>query len=403
MIARIRQHWKKLALLLSLVALTQLPFIYRRFQLSRLHGAIAQLNASRAAPPKDFADYKGVLHVHSSLGGHSDGKLADIVKAAQANGLRFVAMTEHPQRELNTADFTLRGEQGGVLFINGNEVVTANRERFLALPGDASAHAADTLNTADALKQAQTRGALTFAAYPEEWQHLSAGGYDGIEIYNLYTNARQANPLVTFFDTLWAGHPELLVTRFAARPDANLQKFDELTARGARFVAVAGNDAHQNIGFGLADAGGHRWLHLQLDPYERSFRLFRTHIILPAGQPLTQENLYLSLRQGHCFTGFDVLGDTSGFLLTADNGAEQKLLGDEIALREGVRLKISLPIPARVALFRDGQRVNEAEGVLQQEFTAREKGAYRVECYLTQLQGAAGGFPWIISNPVYVR
>jgi hypothetical protein len=394
------KRWRKIALgLLLLLALAQLPFICRRFQLSRLHAAIEQLNAQRAAPSSGFADYKGVLHVHSNLGGHSDGKLVDIVKAAQANGLRFVVMTEHPQRELNTADFTLRGAQGSTLFINGNEVVTADRERFLALPGDASAQTADTLPTQDALKQSQARGALSIAAYPEEWQNLSAGGYDGLEIYNLYTNARRANPVVTFFDALWAGHPELLFTRFYERPAANLQSWDRLTAQGRRVAGVAGNDAHQNIGFGLADAGGHRWLFVQLDPYERSFRLFRTHVVLPANQPLNTENLLAALKAGHCFTAFDVFGDATGALFTAGD----KLMGDEIAWREGLRLRVELPLPARVVWFKDGQPVKDAAGDKMFELNADGKGVYRAECYLSQLPGAAGAQPWIIFNPIYVR
>ena len=231
MVAFIRQKWKKITLaLLLLLALAQLPFIYRRWQLSRLHGAIEQLNAGRVAPDESvYKEYQGVLHVHSNLGGHSDGKLPDIVKAAQANGLAFVIMTEHPSREVNTADFTLRGLQGGVLFVNGNEVVTSERERFLALPGHESALPADNVATAEALRQTNTRGAFSIAAYPEEWQHLDAVGYDGLEIYNLYTNARQANPVTLFFDALWAGYPELLFTRFYARPEANLQRWDAVT------------------------------------------------------------------------------------------------------------------------------------------------------------------------------
>ncbi len=404
MIAFIRQKWKKIALALLLLAvLTQIPFIYRRWQLSRLHAAIERVNAGRVAPDESvYKDYWGVLHVHSNLGGHSDGKLTDIAKAAQANGLAFVIMTEHPSREVNTVDFTLRGVQGGVLFVNGNEVVTSERERFLALPGHESALTADTLATAEALRQTNAREAFSIAAYPEEWQHLDAGGYDGLEIYNLYTNARQANPVTLFFDALWAGYPELLFTRFYARPEANLQRWDVAT-RQRRIVAVAGNDAHQNIGFGLADASGHRFVYLQLDPYERSFRLFRTHVLLPAGQPLTTESLLSALRQGHCFTGFDVLGETSGFRFTAHNGAEQKLMGDEITWREGVRLRVALPVSARVILYKDGQAVQDEPAISQQEFTVREKGVYRVECYLPQLPGAAGGLPWIISNPIYVR
>ena len=89
------QRWKKVALIaLGLFLLFQIPFIYRRVRLGRLYSAIQRVNAERvvdqAATP--YADYKGVVHVHSSLGGHSTGNFVDIISAANRNGLDFVVM-----------------------------------------------------------------------------------------------------------------------------------------------------------------------------------------------------------------------------------------------------------------------------------------------------------------------
>src|SRR5207249_3555997 len=80
--------------------------------------------AQRVAPSStgDYVDYQGVIHVHSSLGGHSTGNFAELISAAKANQLDFVIMTEHPQKDFDTAAMTVSGMHAGVLFINGNEV-----------------------------------------------------------------------------------------------------------------------------------------------------------------------------------------------------------------------------------------------------------------------------------------
>ncbi|HYY93270.1 MAG TPA: hypothetical protein VE713_02035, partial [Pyrinomonadaceae bacterium] len=101
------KRWKKIALVLfGLLLVSQVPFAYRRYRLSRLRAAIAEVNAAHAAAAADdrFDDYAGVFHVHSSLGGHSTGTLEEIVGAAKSDRLAFVIMTEHPSALVNTSE-----------------------------------------------------------------------------------------------------------------------------------------------------------------------------------------------------------------------------------------------------------------------------------------------------------
>jgi cell division protein FtsL len=128
------KRWKKVVLvLLGLVVLSQLPFIYRRFQLRRLSHAINELNSQRVVDEAEsgYLDYKGVIHVHSLLGGHSTGTLTEIIEAANAEALDFVVMTEHPAKQIDTAEMTLKGFHGKALFINGSEISTSSGDRFL--------------------------------------------------------------------------------------------------------------------------------------------------------------------------------------------------------------------------------------------------------------------------------
>src|SRR5205814_5335302 len=117
------------------------PFAFRRYRLSKLNQAIQQLAAQRVTPSStsDYVDYQGVIHVHSSLGGHSTGNFAELISAAKANQLDFVIMTEHPQKDFDTAAMTLNGTHAGVLFVNGNEVTTADGDRLLLIPGSTDA------------------------------------------------------------------------------------------------------------------------------------------------------------------------------------------------------------------------------------------------------------------------
>ena len=364
-----------LLVIVFILLLSQIPFAYRRFKLRRLNATIQQLNSQRTQQQTSgFTEYKGVVHVHSFLGGHSSGTFAEIISAAQANQLQFVIMTEHTEKDFDTAAMTLQGMHGGVLFINGNEVSAENGDRSLVLPGDVS-----------------------IAAYPEEFKNWDAARINGVEVYNVFTNARRINPVVAFFDVLWSqrSYPDLIFALYLQRSDESLKKWDQALAR-ARLTATAGNDAHANIGVSLKDSSGKTLLGIQLDPYATSFRLVRLHVLIEQGKTLDANSLMEAVRAGHCFIGFDVLGDTSGFVFEAENG---KIQGDEIPLKPETRLRVRSPVPARIVILKNGATWVDENGIASKEVAITEPGVYRTEVSLPQL----GNLPWIISNPVYVR
>jgi hypothetical protein len=362
-----------LLVVLFLLLVSQIPFAFRRFKLRRLNNAIQQLNSQRTpAQPNGFKEYKGVIHVHSFLGGHSSGTFAEIISAAQANQLQFVIMTEHTEKEFDTAAMTLKGTHGGVLFINGNETSAENGDRLLVLPGNVS-----------------------IVAYPQEFKNWDGAAFNGVEVYNVFTNARQANPVIAFFDVLWSqrSYPDLIFALYFQRPDESLKKWDQALAR-ARLTATGGNDAHANIGVSLNDSSGKKLLGIQLDPYAVSFRLVRLHVLIDENKPLDEASLMEAIRAGHCFIGFDFLGDSSGFEFEASPEAIQ---GDEIKVDRP--LKIRTPVSSRVVLYKDGSVIMDESGVTERDFSVVEPGVYRAEVYLPQL----GNRLWIISNPIYVR
>jgi len=375
---------KKFILLIVVLVLllSQVPFAYRRFKLRRLNAAIQQLNTQRTTGAQTgFVDYRGVVHVHSSLGGHSAGTFSEIISAAQANGLQFVVMTEHTEKDFDTASLTLKGMHGGVLFINGNEVSAENGDRLLVLPEE-----------------------ISIVAYPEEFRNWETAGLDGVEIYNVFTNARRVNPVAAFFDVLWSqrAYPELIFALYLQRPDESLKKWDQALAR-TRLTAVGGNDAHSNIGVSLKDSSGKTLLGIQLDPYATSFRLVRLHVLVEQNRPLDEASVLEAIRAGHCFVGFDFLGDPAGFAFEAQNQGEKKIQGDEISLRSETRLRVRTPVTSRIVVLKDGAVFLDESGINNKEIAVTERGVYRVEVYLPQLGELVAQKPWIISNPIYVR
>jgi hypothetical protein len=394
-----------LIFLLGLVLLSQLPFAYRRHRLSRLRSSIQQLAYQRTPPQSEsaYVDYRGVIHVHSFLGGHSRGDFAELIAAAKANQLDFVVMTEHPQSEFDTSAMTLNGAHAGVLFINGNEVATANGDRLLLIPGSTAAASMNTLSTQEIIDKQKAAGGLALAAYPSESQQWQTSSIDGVEVYNLFTNARRYNALVGFFDGLWSygSYSDLMFANFFVRPAENLSRWDQAIINGHRkLTAIAGNDAHSNIGLSLNDGSGKQWLGVKLDPYERSFRTVRTHILIPAEQELSRESVIQAIAQGHCYVSFDLFADPQGFSFII--AGSSKTMGDEIVFSDGLHLIASAPLAGRFVLLRDGMVADEKSGSAV-DFPVRSPGTYRLEVYLDFLPAPAKGQPWILSNPVYVR
>jgi hypothetical protein len=374
--------FKKILIAVVLVLLLlQLPFACRRYKLRKLSAAVREVNSQRQQANTDYAEYKGVVHVHSFLGGHSSGTFSEIISAAQANQLNFVIMTEHTEKDFDTAAMTLQGVHGGVLFINGQETSAENGDRFLALPEQ-----------------------ISIVAYPEEFKNWDRAGLHGVEVYNVYSNTRKANPLVAFFDVLWSqrAYPDLLFGLYYERPTENLQKWDQALTR-ARLTGIPGNDAHSNIGISLRDSAGKTIAGIQLDPYATSFRLVRLHVLLPHDKPLDQTTLLTAIKNGHCFIAFDLFGDSSGFRFAAQSPTETKIQGDEIPLQNDLKLLVSTPVAARILLFKDGSVILNESGVTTKEIAVTERGVYRVEVYLPQIERIIGEKPWIISNPIYVK
>ena len=395
-------------ILLAILVAVQAPFLYRRYKLGIVARQIASAPASNLAPDTKYREYKGVIHAHTSLGGHSYGGFDELIAAANKNALDFVVMTEHWSDAFDTSALTLNGVYGNTLFVGGSEIDTADSDRFLMIPGSADAPGLRRMPTDAVIAKLHDEKRLAFITYPEKF-HTWTSQFDGIEVFSLHTNAKQnMRTPVAVLDGLWSysAYPDIMLAEYFRRPNENLAKFDEIAAR-QNITLFAGTDAHSNIGFHLfGDDAGHKF-GVKLDPYELIFRLARQHVLLPAGSPLDREALIDGLRSGNSFIGLDVLGDTTGFRFEANAGGTITPMGGEITHAGAATLTATVPADARVVFLRNGEKVGESArtdaggGVIEQQIEG--PGVYRVEVFLDRLGPPFSEMPWIMSNPIFVR
>lgn len=415
-----------LLLLLAVLIAVQVPFVYRRYKIGAMAAQIDEINAGRVSRETEgFTEYKGVIHVHTFLGGHSTGTFEELVSAANANDLDFVAMTEHQEDTLDTAALTLNGTHGKTVFINGQEVDTNDGGRFLLLPGSAESPSFAKLDSRSFLNKIHSEGRIAINAYPDR-NRSGVTGFDGIEAYSLHVNLKRANIAAAIGDIIWSlpSYPEETVATYLRPLDDYLATYDRISTT-QRLLLAAGTDAHSNLGYYLfADDAGNKKFGIKLDPYETVFRIVRMHVLIESGTPVSRETVLEALRKGRAFAGFDVLGDTSGFRFMAEavttsadgsvqppanpsdddiSRANRRIMGDDIALGDRVRLFGAVPAEARIVVLRDGVAVAEFPNALEFSLNVSEKGTYRVEVYLDRLGETFEWTPWIMSNPIYVR
>lgn len=338
-------------------------------------------------------DFRGAIHVHSFLSHDSKGTPSEIIQAAREARLSFLAMTDHNNPRIFSEG--IEGWVEGVLVIRGMEMIKGcsggSGAGCASLLGIGMREYIDPhlLTFQEIINTVKDQGGLTFVAHSQAFRDWDLEGYNGMEIYDILDDAvdKPWKFPKYLFDILYSyrRYPEELFLRILDRPEGTLSRWDGLT-RTRRVVGIAGNDAHQNT----------RILGRLLDPYPLSLRFVNTHIF--SGE-LTRETLLDSLARGHSYVSFDILADPEGFLFFATDGAVQGIMGDEVLLTEGLLLRAHLPFPALFVLFRNGEEIRRGIST-RLEYPLSLPGVYRMEAFL-KIQGR--WWPWIFSNPIYVR
>ncbi len=330
-----------------------------------------------------YEDYAGVIHIHTTSSHDAHGRFEDVVRIANAQGLHYVILTEH-----NTLQPLREGHQGwhgSVLALIGMEISTRGGH-YLALNVTEEIDR-NKLTTQQVIDEVNRQGGFGFIAHPyfkkARWTDWAVTGFTGVEAYNVAHDTLDENRMRLVLWTFTAA-AEPFYLSLLDRPYDPLATWDELISRHGRVVGIGSADAHEFHTLGLKFA-----------PYEIMFQMARTHVLAPPGE-LTDQVVYAALRQGHAYLSIELAVPAKGFEFVAATGEQIRgIMGDEVVLEPELRLVASLPFPAQLALFRDGERIALTTAQAW-EIPVTQPGAYRLEA-------TRHNTPWIISNPIYVR
>jgi acetyl esterase/lipase len=315
-----------------------------------------------------FTDYRAVIHVHAEDADHTKGTREEALAGAKAAGVQVVMWTDHRGPKPDSWS----GTRDGILFIPGSE--DDHLLRF-PKPGDE----------------------LRFMSHLEETPDAKGDGFDGMEIYNRHTDAKDEKEFEDYFKKAMKDPAEWakLVEKQAKYPDevfgAQTDYWPTIFAMWDKelakhpFPGINANDSHKNqIYNGTV-----------FDPYAVSFLSDTTHIL---ALEQTDRAIRDSLRKGHVYVAHDWLCDPTGFRFVATNNLGIFDIGDQVPLMNNTRLMASLPVAAKIKIIHNGAVVSETEGS-EVSFTAKEQGPYRLEAWLA-VDGEER--PWIYASPIYL-
>lgn len=351
-------------------------------------------------------EYTINLHMHTT---YSDGTGSheDIARAAISAGIDVVIVTDHNIWVEGPEGYHREGGKQ-VLMLVGEEIHDTTRvpekNHMLTMGAhkELAGNARDPQKLIDAIN---AEGALSFLAHPTDpaapavgegdlsWVDWEIHGFTGIELWNGLSEFKSL--LKTKLHALYyAFSPE----RIGRGPlEDVLVKWDELTSRGNKIVAVGGSDAHA-----LKASMGP--IKRTLFPYEFHFRCVNTHILTP--EPFNgelehdRELVYSALRDGHAWVGNDLPANTRGFRFKAQGIDDTVIMGDSIAAKHGVTFQVKFPLKVPARLVRNGKVVADWGPREYHTYLTSEPGVYRVEASIP-FKGRDRG--WIYSNPIYVE
>ncbi|UCB53081.1 MAG: histidinol-phosphatase, partial [Candidatus Zixiibacteriota bacterium] len=239
-------------------------------------------------------------------------------------------------------------------------------------------------------------GGLGIIAHPDESRDLpqfppypgtawNAKGFDGIEIWNQMSEWMEKVNRLNQFKMF------LSPRRYLTSPTAKtLRIWDELN-KEKKVCGISGVDVHAHP----YKLGPFTFI---IFPYKVQFQSLRMHLVLT--EPLSPDNrqakrqVIQAIRECHLFISNYRRGDARGFSFYGESAGEFARAGDIVYLKGEVRLHVRTPQECKIRLLCDGESISEEKGRTL-EFSARQRGNYRVEAY----RGKKG---WIFSNHIRV-
>jgi hypothetical protein len=338
-------------------------------------------------PQKDsFFEVAGVFHIHSTF---SDGKrsVEQIARCASEKSLNFIVITDHGSP--NFESLRSEGWKEGVLVLCGSEL-SENRGHLVAVGFDTPSSLFSS-TAEEAVHQVHGLGGFTVIAHPYskvQWSWGPRVDYGGLEIISADSMFRQSLPLSLLYFPAFLINPKFAFLKVLSRPEKNLLKWDSL------------NETPPIFGYYSADA------HLF---YSALFSSLHVHI--PLSRPLSKEfelakrQVFNSLHTGNFYNAVEAAAQAKGFRFWAEQREKIFPMGSEIEIQPQTTLHAAMPtgveLEARL-LFNGTPVFRSFEGTWAYPVT-NGPGVYRVEVYLKERTPMTKDFPWILSNPLFLK
>jgi hypothetical protein len=390
-------------------------------------------------PVLGYQDYRAIIHAHAEDSSHTGGTLLELLAAAKQTGVKIILLGDHVRPPRDFINERWRGVREGVLFIPG-----AESEGFIVHPTRSiiSAYHNKSWKTRDEyIRLVKQDGGNIFLSHVEERLGWDTSQLDGLEIYNHHTDfkdefgfvvwlrgsftdpdrLREVDRLLKEFPMEFFGSLQDYLSKVIAKWDSDLPKH--------RLTGIAANDCHHNQVFTIKAAAsdaielsiigdpprkitakqsprvaemvkdreeGDLIAKIDLDPYERSLSYVSTHILL---RDFNEGSVRQALKEGHAYVAHDWLCDPTGFTFSAElNGKQRAIMGDQLKLERGLRLRLEAPSAGTIKLIRNGTVTRESKSD-KLEFEVTEGGVYRAEVWL-EIDGEQR--PWIYANPIRI-
>ena len=320
-------------------------------------------------------DYRGVIHLHFELSHDSDGKLADILKAAEDNNVDFIVLTDHWSPELYKKPYS--GFWGDILLITGAEISKNDGVTLIALPLPKDfAPENDWRKNVVSLHK---KGSLALASHIEFSKTAQLVGVDGIEITNLHSilvDRSYFGFLWTWFKALYPPNWDLAYI-FNDEILKNLPRWHYLNQE-IHLPAFAGNDTHDNYRLFYK-------LGPKLGSYNNTLKLITTHIW---ADELSEKSVIEAIKNGQSYFAFEIFGNTKGFKFYAvENYDGKKIISVQAPPHKDTK-------NTTLKILHDGRVVKKGTGILL-NLKNPSPGNYYTEIW-------KNGKPWIFSNPIQI-
>ena len=366
--------------------------------LSVYNGISFQKRINSRPLPSEYK--KGAFHLHS-LFSDGSGSIEEITRAARAQKLDFVILTDHGRPNLKSAAATCWSHD--TLLIGASEF--SLHAGHLAAAGFRLPGYVFPPEAQEAIDEVNRDHGVSFISHPLDrripWTDWQARGFTGIEILSLYQLAKKKLLYAaTLFPLQYLLHPDYALTALISYPKKELAIWDHYN-RDGKYFGIYALDAHAKLETGKVS-------YLRFPSYAATFRILTVYVRvereLEQDAQSSATTVIAALRRGDFFSVIESLAAANGFECHyLEAGGERVEMGGDAAAAGGTLvLKLPFQFSTDILVRKDGEPYRTFKGNSRPELAVpiREPGVYR--CEVSLHSGRFSGLPWILANPIFV-